>query len=111
MNFCHFFKPDDNEEKRKKCLELLEFSAEHPQLCNSRIFTDFFSEVDSPKSELELSSPHDEADRASSTTVDIFSTLSTTGNVKTVDTIHKLASERHFLEAVALSTDLVSNKM
>ena len=85
MNFCHFFKPDDNEEKRKKCLELLEFSAEHPQLCNSRIFTDFFSEVDS--------------------------TLSTTGNVKTVDTIHKLASERHFLEAVALSTDLVSNKM
>jgi hypothetical protein len=91
-------------------LELLEFSAEHPQLCNSRIFTDFFSEVDSPKSELELSSPQDEVDRASSTTVDIFSALSTTDNVKTVDTIHKLASERHFLEAVALSTDLVSKQ-
>jgi hypothetical protein len=87
-------------------LELLEFSVEHPQLCNSRVFTDFFSDVDSPKSELELPSPHDETDRAS--TVDIFSALSTRENVKTVDTIHKLASERHFLEAVTLSTDLVS---
>ena len=36
--------------RRVHCLELLEFSAKHPQLYNSQVFLNFFATVSSPTS-------------------------------------------------------------
>ena len=49
----HFFNRHDPgvlSERRQKCLELLEFSAKHPQLYNSQIFLNFFATLSSPSS-------------------------------------------------------------
>ena len=93
---------ESNEEKRVKCLQLLDFCAEHPQLCNNRIFTDFFSNVETP-------SPNDETDRASNNVeirqnVDRNNAENSYGDI---NTIYKLSKEGQILEAAAMSTDLV----
>ena len=81
---------ESNEEKRARCLQLLEFCAEHPQLRNNKIFTDFFSDVETPKSEADAdeSTPDAAASPAS-------------------DVIHLLSKEGNILQAAAVSTELV----
>jgi hypothetical protein len=86
---------ESNEEKQVRCLQLLEFCAEHSQLCNNQIFTQFFS------SDVETPSPNDETDRASNNVENIFS------DKKAFNTIHKLSKEGQILDAAAMSSDLV----
>ena len=84
---------ESNEEKRVRCLQLLEFCAEHPQLRNNKIFTDFFSDVETPKSEAEV--------EADGVTQEPASPAS--------DVIRLLSKEGNIFQAAAVSTELVIN--
>ena len=82
---------ESNEEKRVRCLQLLEFCAEHPQLRNNKILTDFFSDVETPKSEAEF-----EADGATQEPASPAS-----------DVVRLLSKEGNIFQAAAVSTELV----
>lgn len=48
--FFNRYDPNVLAARRVHCLELLEFSAKHPQLYNSQVFLNFFATVSSPTS-------------------------------------------------------------
>lgn len=55
-----FFKNQDNvQERQDKCLEMLNFAAQHPALYNSQVFLNFFATLSSPDGASSLNSPDD----------------------------------------------------
>ena len=54
------FQPEVLKQRREKCLELLNFAADHSQLYNSRVFVDFFSSANDESPSANLPSDNDD---------------------------------------------------
>jgi hypothetical protein len=91
------------EESLEQCQKLLEFCSRFPALCNSKVFTAFFADLESPKTDLE-SPETDGPARGDAPDGDLPGRES---DAKVFGAIHELARKGNIFEAAAVSTSLV----
>lgn len=94
------------EESLEQCQKLLEFCSKFPALCNSKIFTAFFADLESPKTDLESPEPDGPFRGDDAPDCEI---VGRNAEVVAFGAIRDLARKGNIFEAAAVSTSLVIN--